>query len=314
MSMLRLTLCRAVLPMLALALSACTAPRVATDETVVARLVDAMQGKRFVLLGEVHDNPTQHALRVAALRRLVAGGARPAFAFEQFDRERQPDIDRARGERPRDADHLIASARPPGDGWDWSQYRPFVQLALDHDLPVVAANLSRADAMRVARNGFGAVFDAERRSALGLDAMPADFLHAHEQAIHVGHCGLMPPKMLPTIARAQIARDVVLAQSIRAHADTGVVLLTGNGHVRNDIGVPFWLTDAERRKTVSIALLEHHADRAAGTDLPFDASFFTPPAEREDPCSALRQQSRKFAPPYAHAAGSPPPGGIAMPQ
>src|SRR5450432_2771128 len=61
-----------------------------------AALAQAMQGHHVVLLGEVHDNATQHALRVASLRQWLLAGARPAFAFEQFDREHQPDIDRAR--------------------------------------------------------------------------------------------------------------------------------------------------------------------------------------------------------------------------
>ena len=61
-------------------------------------LVQAMQGHRIVLLGEVHDNPVQHALRAAALRQWVVLGARPAIAFEQLDRGRQPDIERARRE------------------------------------------------------------------------------------------------------------------------------------------------------------------------------------------------------------------------
>ena len=59
-------------------------------------LARAMDGRRIVVLGEVHDNSAQHALRLAALRIIVDGGARPALAFEQFDREWQADIDRAR--------------------------------------------------------------------------------------------------------------------------------------------------------------------------------------------------------------------------
>src|SRR5204863_4366963 len=72
-----------------------------------AALAQAMSGHRVVLLGEVHDNAAQHALRVAALRQLIERGARPAIAFEQFDREHQADIDRARRERARDADYVI---------------------------------------------------------------------------------------------------------------------------------------------------------------------------------------------------------------
>src|SRR5262245_9821618 len=80
-------------------------------------LSGAMRGHAIVLLGEVHDNAAQQALRAAALRSLVERGARPALAFEQFDRERQDAIDRARRERPRDADYLIAEAGE--SGWNW---------------------------------------------------------------------------------------------------------------------------------------------------------------------------------------------------
>ena len=46
-------------------------------------------------------------LRLGVLRRAFAAGWRPAIAMEQFDRERQADMDRARRERPGDAQHLI---------------------------------------------------------------------------------------------------------------------------------------------------------------------------------------------------------------
>ena len=64
-----------------------------------------------VLLGEVHDNAAQHALRLRAFETLLASGARPALALEQFDRNRQADIDQALARTPRpDADALQAAA------------------------------------------------------------------------------------------------------------------------------------------------------------------------------------------------------------
>ena len=47
--------------------------------------------------------------------------------------------------------------------------------------------------------------------------------------------------MVSPMAKAQIARDVVMAETLRAHAANGVVLIAGNGHVRTDVGVPVWL-------------------------------------------------------------------------
>ena len=270
---------------------AARAAEIAPSPDALAR---AMAGHRIVLLGEVHDNAAQHALRAAALRRLLAKGSRPAIAFEQFDRDRQPDIDRARRERPGDPDYLIAQAKGK-EGWPWELYRPFVALALEYDLPIVAANLSRADTMRVAVDGWTAVFDPATQRALRLDALPVAFERKHEAAIASGHCNLLPPEALAPQARAQMARDIVIAGSIRPQFDRGVVLLAGNGHVRRDIGVPHWLTAEELRRAVSIGLLERDDDppgpEAAAE---FDVWAITEAAAREDPCKDL---ARRLHPP-----------------
>lgn len=268
-----------------------TAAGVELDPNPLA-ILHAIQGHRVVLLGEVHDSAAQHALRTAALRQWVVAGARPAIAFEQFDRERQADIERARRERPKDVDYLIAQAKSD-PAWQWRYYRPFVALALEYDLPIVAANLSRGDAMRVAIEGWPAIFDPATRSELRLDALPADFRRKHENAIAIGHCNLLPADALPARARAQMARDIVMAQSIRPYLERGVVLLAGNGHVRRDIGVPFWLMASERRSIVSIGMLERETDDSASESAAaYNAYVITERAERADPCKDLTQRLR----------------------
>ena len=254
-------------------------------------LAEALHGHRVVLLGEVHDNPTQHALRLATLRKLLATGARPAIAFEQFDRERQTAIDRARREKPGDADHLIAEAKG-APGWDWHFYRPYVALALEYDLPIVATNLSRGDAMRVALDGWPAVFDAAAARELKLDTLPAEFRRKHENTIALGHCNLLSAEETPALARAQMARDIVMARSIAPYLERGVVLLAGNGHVRRDIGVPFWLPADAQRNAMSVGLLERDDNAAAESGADFDAYAVTERAERPDPCEALAKRRR----------------------
>jgi len=266
-----------------------TAAPVEIDQNPTA-LMQAMRGHGIVLLGEVHDNAPQHALRAAALRQLVVRGARPAIAFEQFDRERQPDIDRARRERPRDANYLIAQAKGRED-WQWGFYRPFVELALEYDLPILAANLSRDKAMHVAIDGWATIFDVRMRDELKLDSLPADFRRKHEDAIAAGHCNLLRAEELPARARAQIARDIIMARVIRPYVDRGVVLLAGNGHVRRDIGVRFWLMAEEQRSAVSIGALERNDDTSAPEDVEdFDVYVITERAARADPCKGLAQR------------------------
>ena len=163
----------------------------------------------------------------------------------------QADIDRARRERPGDAQHVIDVAAPSwnraGGGWNWVFYRPFVELALRHDVPLLAANLSNADTARIVRGGYAAVFSAAEIAALGLDRPVAPEVQAaQEREIDAGHCHALPRSMWPRMAQAQSARDAVMADVLRRAArGGGVVLLAGNGHVRRDLGVPRWLGTCE---------------------------------------------------------------------
>jgi uncharacterized iron-regulated protein len=268
--------------MLAVLLVACTT-------TAPGAWDDGLRGDAVVLLGEVHDNAAQHRLRLAALQRAFAAGWRPAIAMEQFDLEHQGDIERARRERPGDAGHLIDLAAPSrtrsSGGWNWAFYRPFVELALRYDVPLIAANLSNADTARIVRDGYGAVFGEARIAALGLGTpVAAAMQSAQERAIDAGHCHLLPPSTWPRMARAQFARDAVMADVLRAATARGggVVLLAGNGHVRHDIGVPRWLGPLQDR-AFAVGYLETEDDTTPVAA--FDAIVRTAAAERADPCA-----------------------------
>lgn len=249
-----------------------------------------LAGNSIVLLGEVHDNAAQHRLRLELLRRAFAAGWRPAIVMEQFDVERQADIDRARREQPRDAQHLIDQATPraarPGQGWNWAFYRPYVALALEYDVPLLAANLATADTRRIVRGGLAASFDDKRLAALGLNRPIApEWQQTQEREIDRGHCGALPATIVPRMAQAQFARDAVMADVLRRHAERGAVLLAGNGHVRRDLGVPRWLS-AEPARVFALGLLEQgdtHTPHGA-----FDATLRTEVAERSDPCAGFK--------------------------
>jgi uncharacterized iron-regulated protein len=249
---------------------ACAAHAATRLPATAEALAGAMKGQRVVILGEVHDSAVQHALRAVALRKVVEAGARPAIAFEQFDVGAQEAIDRARRARPGDVDHLIAEAKG-APSWGWAMYKPFIALALEYDLPIVAANLARADAMKTAT------------SAAPVDA-PAALLQLQEEAVRKGHCDLLPAEALPGMARAQIARDQTLARAIAPHAQRGVVLLTGNGHARTDMGVPKWLP----LPATTIGLLEDDEDSAG-----FDYYMVTERTARPDPCEELKKRLKR---------------------
>ena len=246
-----------------------------------------LSGDTVALLGEVHDNPEHHRLRAAALRHACQAGWRPAIVMEQFDLDRQPDLDRGRRDRPGDAAFLIASASPSQSGWHWPYYEPLVALALRFDLPLFASNLPRAQATRIVREGYEAVLGRSRTQELGLAAeIEPRWRVAQESEIEAGHCGLLPAALLQPMARAQFARDAVMAQVLRNNSANGAVLLAGNGHVRRDIGVPQWLAAMPLERQLVVGFVEVGDPIVEGQ---FDAVVVTARAERKDPCNELRR-------------------------
>jgi uncharacterized iron-regulated protein len=247
-----------------------------SSEGLQAKLNNAAQSKPIVLLGEVHDNAAQHAMRVIAFRSLLELGKRPALLMEQFDRENQAAIDDARKRPEASVSDIVAAGSGNKPGWDWNFYKPFLVLAMKYELPIIAANVSIADSMKAMRDGLG---------ALNIQATPsASIVDQQAQEIFNGHCKAMPMAAAVKMVNAQIAKDVTMAQLISQYQVMGVVLLAGNGHVRNDIGVPHWLTPDIRQKSVSIGLLEQ--DQVSS---PFDVAVATPAQKRSDPCEAFKR-------------------------
>lgn len=242
-----------------------------------APVAPELRGSRIVLLGEVHDNAAQHALRLAAFRALLDSGARPALLMEQIDRERQGDLDRARAATPPPDAAALVDAVGGLPGWERRYYEPFIALALAHGLPIVGANVSRADARRVMSEGL---------AAAGFDArVPADIAAAHVQEIVETHCGQVDRPTAERMATAQSARDQEMARLVARYADRGVVLLAGNGHVRKDVGVVRWLAPALRSETRAYGFVESDEAPQGGT---FDRTIVTTaPPNRPDPCAAM---------------------------
>ncbi|MHA1554460.1 MAG: ChaN family lipoprotein, partial [Alphaproteobacteria bacterium] len=179
---------------------------------------------------------------------------------------------------------------------------PITEAVFRSGLPLLPGDPSRDAIRSVASRGLDQIEEVEL-TRLALDApLSAKLTAALRHDIGESHCDLLPEKSLGPMMQVQRYRDAALARALfEASKGGGAILIAGNGHVRSDRGVPWYLArHAVEGKVSSVMLLEITDDASTVQDLVVtgpdgepaaDYFWITPRAEREDQCEELR---RKF--------------------
>jgi uncharacterized iron-regulated protein len=177
-----------------------------------------------VLLGEQHDAPDHARLQREWVDSLAGRRQLAALAIEMAEQgtsthELTPRADEAA---------VRAALRWNETGWPWPRYREPVMAAVRAGVPVLGANLPRAQ-MR------SAMADMQLEKLL-----PGAAWQAQQQAIRVGHCDLLPEPQIAPMTRVQVARDRAMAETVASATVPGrtVLLIAGAGHVDEALGVP----------------------------------------------------------------------------
>lgn len=259
-------------------------------------LLDRLAADRFVLLGERHDQPEHHRLQARVVRELVARGRRPAVVFEMLSVDVAPALAKALAAPHPTPDSLRRAVHWDESGWpDFAIYAPVFEAALAAHLPIRAADLS-ASALAALRKGGIAALAPATREELDLEPpLPEAGRSALAEAVRIGHCGYLPEADVPRLVDVQTARDAELARSLAeaARSADGAVLVAGEGHVRRDWAVPFWLRRREpEARIASLAFVE--VEPGQGRPGPeaerFDYVWYTTRLDTGDPCEVFRKQ------------------------
>ena len=267
-------------------------------------LVEALATKRFVLLGEKHDNPDHHSLQLALVDALASSGRLAGISFEMLASPITPRLKTLPTRTFESANALAAYLEWDDRGWDWELYGPLVKRVVDLRIPIAAGNISR-DQMSAM---YSPASDEADKSAPPRSQQPlsSDALASLRADIDTSHCGMLPESQFDAMLRVQQGRDLEMARSLMAlPSASGVrVLIAGNYHTRQDIGVPNYLFAAdsarapalERGDIVNVSLLEvatGELEPAAYLETSLgqasaDYLWFTPALSDKDYCASLR--------------------------
>ena len=268
-----------------------------TSEFVpVNDLLMAVEGASYLLLGEKHDNPDHHHLQAAVLNHLIARRVVSQVAFEMLDTDASNLLDDLRQQQLSSLDELKNYLQWDEEGWDWSFYGPLIDAVYSGGIPMAAANINSARMMQVYSEELPAsivgVLDASTMEQLNLD-------------IDESHCGLLPESQFPAMVRVQQYRDFIMAASMNStDHDKLSVLVAGNYHIRQDLGVPNYLRaqnlqpgDASiNSNIVTLSFMEVDPEIADPSEylqqfgaIPaYDFIWFTPAISNQDYCASLR--------------------------
>ncbi len=240
-------------------------------------------------MGEIHDNPIHHANQA----RIVADLKPDALVFEMIE----PATARTIGKDDRaNAVALEAALGWADSGWpDFAMYFPIFAAA--PDAAIFGGAAPREDVRRAVSEGAAAVFGAGA-SLFGLDRpLPVPQLQTRLKLQQTAHCNALPEDVLPGMVEAQRLRDAAIAKAAlaafehaRSASDTPqVVVITGNGHAREDWGAPAILRGYfEDEPDIEIAALGQF-EVEDSPDKAFTSRVITEAAERDDPCAVFQK-------------------------
>ncbi|HEX6464754.1 MAG TPA: ChaN family lipoprotein [Vicinamibacterales bacterium] len=204
-----------------------------------------------VFLGEQHDDPGTHRLELAVVEGLTRRRVPLVLSLEMFERDVQPLLDQYLAGTISE-DRFLAGSRP----WPKyaSDYRPLIEFAREHQIPVVASDLPRRIAGDVSKTGMSAVdsLGADRSLAARDPQCPAsgDYYDRFIAAMGSGH----PPTAGNSAAGDTHARDdrFYLAQCLK-------------DETMGESIAEAWQKNAPRRAMVVHVNGSFHSDYVEGT-------------------------------------------------
>ncbi|MGR1199707.1 ChaN family lipoprotein [Aeromonas hydrophila] len=218
-------------------------------EQALARVADA----DIVLVGELHTHPAVHLLQARMLAGLAADGRPLVLSMEQFSRADQPVLDAYLAGR-------IGEAALIRDGNAWpnyqSDYRPLVEFAKAHHLPVIAANAPKPLVSCVGQEGPAWLeqLPASRRSQLAHTLTLGDdpYRQKFMASLHHGDADSNARRFA-----AQTSWDDTMAESmvdyLRSHPGQRIMHIAGNFHVEGGLGLASRI--ASRNPDLKVALV-----------------------------------------------------------
>lgn len=233
-----------------------------TNKTVsIDQLAQVLKGADVVFIGEYHGNHGSHWLQAQLQAALHKQHPKQVLSMEQFNRDKQSVLDQYLT-----GDIGEVALIKQGEAWPnyKASYRPLVEFAKQHQLPVIAAN-APADVVRcIGRQGRDYLAKLDKAARRQVAAQPFLNNAQYQTAFQaVMHGPAQPAKSSDKAASAlsnsylaQLSRDNTMAESIlQAHQrypKHQIIHTNGAFHSDNHLGTVALLKQRNPSLTIKV--------------------------------------------------------------
>jgi len=206
------------------------------------------------LVGEKHTRVDHHQVQLEVLRYFHERDIKIALGVEWFQQPFQPVLDDFIAGNIDENEMLHKAGYFERWRYDYRLYRPILQYAREHGIPVIALNASKELMSALSKSGFEDLpeeFQSQLPSSY--DWSDKDY---EKRLSKVFHMHPDYPGSFDGFMRAQLTWDESMAEKasdyLRAHPDSKMLILAGIGHIEYGSGIPNRIKRRLDTKLVSI--------------------------------------------------------------
>lgn len=211
----------------------------------LSELLPKLAQQRVVLVGEQHDQFAHHLNQLQVIRALHQSGAPLAIGLEMFQRPFQQVLDDYVAGRIDEREMLRRTEYFQRWRYDYNLYKPILDYARAHQIPLLALNLDRELTRHTASDGIDGLDAAQRaRLPAQIDLSQRHYREDLREVFgfHQQHGHGQPRREFAYFLQSQALWDETMAQTaaefLKQHPQHKLVILAGNGHIRKGYGIP----------------------------------------------------------------------------
>jgi len=205
----------------------------------IKEVIDDVSDTKIIYVGEQHTNFSHHIVQLNVIKGVYKSYKKVSIGMEMFQRKFQPILDRYINGEITEKEFLKKTEYFKRWGYDYNLYKPILDFAKKHKIPVIALNIETEILKKVSKEGLESLTLEEREKI----PTQMDFSNTKYRNILKKIFGMhKTDKNFEHFFQSQILWDETMAETIdsflKKNPKYKMVVLVGNGHIKYGFGIP----------------------------------------------------------------------------